>query len=575
MVRLNLRKKILIAIISLIGSLTVVALFVINAQVRKQIQADASEGFASVQQSFRNFLHLRGQQLIESCFLISRYPSFVDPVVRKDPDNVRLIVIDMMSEIRGDLCVVTDERGEVLGRFQSEKRGDNIGFIPSVRSALEGGDIDSIDIWIEDGQLYVVATTYVVMPGRNFIAGTISLGQKLIDYDAEDLARATGAGISFILNNNVVASSVDELHQDDLVKLYINNKESIESAIEKGDVFSSESILAGEEFFTTFGWIVHDRPALYAISLPLEPQLRALRNIQGLIFFVGTGGILVAFIIAYFISKNITSPISALVKATEKVREGHYDFQLKIKSKDELGVLADSFNSMVAGLRERGLMRKFVSASTLEMIHRTQDENPVLGGERKIVTVLFSDIRGFTAYSERVPPEQVIELLNLYLSVQSKIISGHDGVIDKFVGDEIVAIYQGEDMVDQAVQSAIDIQKTIHALGRESAENIKVGIGINTGMVVLGNVGSEERMDHTVLGSNVNLGSRLCSMAQPGQIVLSESSSRLLKLKVKTRPLEAIPVKGISLPVQTFEVLYDVAVTSKPEIQLQTEGGQQ
>lgn len=228
---------------------------------------------------------------------------------------------------------------------------------------------------------------------------------------------------------------------------------------------------------------------------------------------------------------------------------------------------------MVAGLRERSLMRKFVSASTIEMIHRTKDENPILGGERKVVTVFFSDIRGFTAYSELVPPEQVIELLNVYLSAQSKIIFEGGGIVDKFVGDEIVAIFEGEEMVDRAVQCAIDIQKTILPLSKKSPENIQVGIGINSGMVVLGNVGSQERMDHTVLGSNVNLGSRLCSMAQSAQIILSESSFHLLKLKVKTRPLEAIRVKGISLPVQTYEVLYNADVVSKKEIELEEKGG--
>jgi len=572
MVRLTLRKKILFSIIALILGLTVAVLLVINFQIRSQIETNALGDFSSVRQSFTNFLHLRGQQLIESSLLISKYPAFVDPVIRKDPDNVRLVVIELMYELRADLFVVTDERGEVLGRFQSEKRGDNIGDQPSVRRALRGVETDSTDIWIENGQLFVVATTPVVVPGRNFIAGSITLGQKLLDYDAEELGKATGAAISFIVDNNVVASSLSGPLQHDIVRFYVNHKDSIESVGTRGSVFSGTSALGGEEYFTTFGPIVPDQPGVYAISLPLEPQLKALRKVQLTIFLVGTGGILIALIIAFFISKNITSPISSLVDATEKVKEGQYDFKLTVKSNDELGVLADSFNSMVEGLRERLLMRKFVSASTIEMIHRTQDQNPILGGERKIVTVLFSDIRGFTAYSERVPPEKVIELLNVYLSLQSRIIIEHGGVVDKFVGDEIVSIFEGEDMVERAVQSAIDIQKAIQLTEKRGVENIKVGIGINTGMVVMGNVGSEDRMDHTVLGSNVNLGSRLCSMAKPGQIILSESSSRLLKLDVKTRSLEAIPVKGISLPVQTYDVVYDGTAVQRSGIPTEQEG---
>lgn len=558
MLRFNLRNKILFSILGLIVSLTVIALFVVNAQVRSQIQRRALDEFDGITHSFNNFLYARGQQLIESCLLISRIPAFVDPIVRQDASNARLIVIELMDELQANLFTVTDQTGMVLARYDSKEYGDNIAHIPSVRSALQGIDVDSVEVWSHDGQLYLVATAYVLHPGRNFIVGTVTLGQELTDVDAEDLARAARAEISFILDNKILASSASQLRQRDLLKSYVNHSEDIEHAFGRSSTFTEEVTLEGEEFFNTFAPIVPGRPGAYAISIPLEPQLQALRNIRQTIFFVGALGILIAIGVAVMISRNITSPISQLVEATEKVRDGHFDFRLSIDSKDEIGRLASSFNTMVAGLKERSFMQKFMSSSTLEMIHKTKEKTIALGGERKNITVFFSDIRGFTAYSERVPPEDVIDLLNTYLSVQARIINQHGGAIDKFVGDEVVAIYQGEDMVDKAVESAVEIQKEIGNLSTRHPEHIKVGIGINTGMVILGNVGSEERMDHTVLGNNVNLGSRLCSMAQAGQIILSESSYRMLKSKFKTRPLEAIQVKGISLPVQTYEVLYAV-----------------
>jgi adenylate cyclase len=135
----------------------------------------------------------------------------------------------------------------------------------------------------------------------------------------------------------------------------------------------------------------------------------------------------------------------------------------------------------------------------------------------------------------------------------------HHGIIDKFVGDELVAIFEGPDMVDNALHAAMEIQKEVIKLSRDNPENIQIGIGINTGMAIVGNVGSEERMDHTVLGNNMNLGARLCSIAQPGQILVSESSWRLAKSKeVKANQLDAITVKGITRPVPIYEVLYQV-----------------
>jgi len=206
-------------------------------------------------------------------------------------------------------------------------------------------------------------------------------------------------------------------------------------------------------------------------------------------------------------------------------------------------------------LRERILMSKFVSSSTVEMIR--EKGSLQLGGERRNVTVFFSDIRGFTAFSERVQPEVVIDLLNKFLSAQAKQIVRHNGIIDKYVGDELVAMFEGPDMVDNAILAAIDIMNEIPKLNRDNPEHIQIGIGINTGMAIVGNVGSEERMDHTVLGSNMNLGARLCDIAQPGQILISESSWRMVMSKeVRVNPLDAITVKGISRPVPIYEVLY-------------------
>lgn len=155
-----------------------------------------------------------------------------------------------------------------------------------------------------------------------------------------------------------------------------------------------------------------------------------------------------------------------------------------------------------------------------------------------------------------IEPEVVIDLLNTYLSKQARLVIKHDGIVDKYVGDELVAIFEGTDMVDNAILCAIEIQHEIHELNKSNPKKIDVRIGINTGMAIVGNVGSEERMDHTVLGRNMNLGARLCSIAQPGQIIISESSWRLLKsASVKVRELEPISVKGISRPVQIYEVL--------------------
>ncbi len=180
-----------------------------------------------------------------------------------------------------------------------------------------------------------------------------------------------------------------------------------------------------------------------------------------------------------------------------------------------------------------------------------------LGGERKLVTVFFSDIRGFTAFSETREPEVVVDMLNRFLGEQAQIVRQYQGDIDKFVGDELVAVFQGDGMVERATRCAVDIQRRMAQLSREHPEwGIAIGIGINSGEVVMGAMGSESRMDYTILGDTVNLGARLCSNAGRGEILLSERAYGRIAHpeKFRTARLEPIQVKGKTAPISIVGV---------------------
>ena len=132
--------------------------------------------------------------------------------------------------------------------------------------------------------------------------------------------------------------------------------------------------------------------------------------------------------------------------------------------------------------------------------------------------MLFCDIRGYTAFAERHDPEAVVEVLNLYFQQQADIVAKHHGDVDKFVGDQIVAVFQDQEMERNAVRCALEIQSATDELGRQHPDwDLEVGIGISTGEVIMGAMGSKNRMDFTVVGDNVNLAARLCSHAAPGQ----------------------------------------------------------
>ena len=160
------------------------------------------------------------------------------------------------------------------------------------------------------------------------------------------------------------------------------------------------------------------------------------------------------------------------MRATEKVAAGDFHVRLDVPREDEIGHLARTFNQMTAGLRERADMAKFVSSSTVEMIQRRPDPG-ARGGERKVITVLFSDIRGFTSFSETRAPEDAVAVLNRYLSLQANLVKRFGGDVDKFIGDAVFAHFTGPDMALDAIRCGLEIQRAVASAARAMARRCR------------------------------------------------------------------------------------------------------
>lgn len=556
----SLRNRLLILTVMLVIVVSGSVLLVVNMEIRNLTNAKLQQDFTNTYQTFKRFLALRDERLVESCRLISELPVLKAQLSTRDPATIKDYVLARDESpaklVAVDLFTLTNERGRVLFRLDHpEMSGDTIANLAAVSKALEGKDpsVDDLSIWVIDDKLYQVVTVPIY---QQYLIGTLTLGKRITQDEASLLKRDTQSDITFLLGNRVVASTHSDVGQVDLLRSYLVNRPTLDAALKEGKSIQQEVRLDGERFLCAFSRPSVGSDVVYVMAVSVDQALAAFQRIESVVVLVGLIALILAIIGAFLLAEGITAPVRKLLAGTEAIRSGDYEFQIQVKSTDEIGRLARSFNEMVLGLKERFLISKFVSSSTVQMIRNEKGEVR-LGGERKNVTVFFSDIRGFTAFSERVEPEVVIDLLNKYLSTQAAIVTKHNGIIDKFVGDEVIAIFEGEDMADLAVLCAVEIQKEINLLNESNIEDIRIGIGINTGMAIVGNVGSEERMDHTVLGNNMNLGQRLCSSAGPGQIIISEASWRLLKTKsVRTKTLDAISVKGMSRPMQTYEVLY-------------------
>ena len=272
--------------------------------------------------------------------------------------------------------------------------------------------------------------------------------------------------------------------------------------------------------------------------------------VVGLVTFI-----LVAFLLRVFMRLTVIQPLDIIGGVADKIGSGDLSVQARVKSEDEIGILAKRINAMVKGLQERLHLTKFVSGDALSAVEDADLEGLALGGERKEATVLFSDIRGFTSMSEQMEPEEVINLLNTYFDKQTEIVQQFHGDIDKFVGDEVMAVFKGNQMANQAVDCAIKIQAEVNKLNQKMGKNIEIGIGINTGSMVMGAMGSKDRMDFTVIGDNVNLAARLCSVAKAGEVIISENTKKLLSsYNFQLNKLDPVKVKGKEKPIQIYQI---------------------
>jgi len=218
-------------------------------------------------------------------------------------------------------------------------------------------------------------------------------------------------------------------------------------------------------------------------------------------------------------------------------------------------------------MKKRAKLERYHSPSVISRILGS----PESAGEasfdlqEKEVSVLFADIVGFTSMAEKLDPQQVAFILNDYFSHMTEIIFEHDGTLDKYIGDAIMAVFGAPfpqpDHAERAVLAALQMRRQLEVINRSrgSGPTIQIRMGINSGKVVAGDVGSPKRMEYTVLGDTVNIASRLESqVAQAGQIVVGPTTHDLIKGKFKTRSLGTPPMQGISKPVQVYEVLDSV-----------------
>ena len=319
------------------------------------------------------------------------------------------------------------------------------------------------------------------------------------------------------------------------------------------------------------------------LTIDQSSMIDARRNTILTVVMVTSIMVLFGMVVAIYLSKWMTRPIDDIISAGRAISEGHYDFKLKERRNDELGFLMDSMNSMGKGLLQKKqveeVFSRYVSPQVAKQAIKDLDyvETVKLGGQHIDASVLFADIVGFTSLSERLPAEEVSNLLNYYFSLIDKAVSHCNGYIDKYMGDCAMIVfgvpYETEGHRYDSLCCAWMILRLVERINLERIERglevVEFRIGVNSGTMLAGNVGSADRMEYTVVGDTVNLASRLSHAGGPGEAIFTSvvKEHDSVGKKVVAKSQGEIKLRGKSKPNKIFS-LVDVGAPLRENILL-------
>jgi adenylate cyclase len=304
-----------------------------------------------------------------------------------------------------------------------------------------------------------------------------------------------------------------------------------------------------------------------AVTLSGMPIATAKQQVREAIVTATLLMILVAVVVAFVVSRRLSRPINTLLAAASAMRSGDLHYRISERRNDEIGMLADAYNNMATGLLEKNqverVLSRFVSPTVARQmmadLHQVQ-----LGGRDVNATVLFADIVGFTRLSESISPDEVAELLNAYFDAITLAATFYRGTIDKYMGDCAMIVFgvpeHDPEHLYHGLCCATMIQRLVQRLNiRRQARGLTTvtfRVGVNSGHMLAGNLGSRDRMQYTVVGDSVNLASRLSNMARGGQILVPETLLRDANVasRVRGEPAGHMDVRGKSEPFTTWNV---------------------
>jgi adenylate cyclase len=481
---------------------------------------------------------------------------FQQALATHDPAGAERMVKVLSDVYQHRIILAADNDGKVLARGNAENGPASLGpdSSPAFAGLLGGKPLAGmIEVRFASGPGYAMVSA---APVRSETAqvGAIALLTPITAAYLEYLEPKLNADLALRVNEKVVAACADHPAPD----LESHSEMPVLKEV-KGKLFALKTFkperLQGPDM---------------EVELTASRDVTELRDEVYRELRVHLGGLALVLTVVLALALRFASrtgnAVRAISEAAGQVKTGHYVNAPVTRTGDELETLAVDFNAMVEGLRERDRLRDtFGRYVTRQVADHLMKGNVALGGELVPVTVLFSDIRSFTSISETMEPRALLDFLNEYFAGMVESVMMHNGVVDKFIGDAIMAVFgapvpHADDPL-HAVKAALEMRARLEkinvAFKERGLPEIRTGIGLHSGKVVAGNMGHTERMEYTVIGDAVNLASRLEGMTKElhCDVILSEDLYLQVDQYVETEALRKIKVKGRDQEVMVYRLV--------------------
>jgi adenylate cyclase len=552
----SFRSRLVVVFLGLFTVIQAIGYFAVAEFVAAGARHTVDEELRLASTLFARQLEVRTQQLVTATRLLSGDFALKTAVATADHATTASVLDNHRRRVDADILILAALDGAVVA--DTQRPGGQGAPFPAPRLIERAeAEREASDVVAIDGRLYRLAVVPLLAPEP---IAWLGAGFAIDDRTAAELRRLSGLHVSFVARQGGRAI----VHASTLAG---PERETLEQELTAGRG-TGVIDLGGDEHLLRSEPVGHDVVAV--LQRPLAEALAPYDRLRLILVAVGVAGVVLALLGAQLVARRVSRPVLTLATGARRVAAGDFTTHVTIPQRDELGELAATFNEMVAGLRERERVRdelertarlkRFFSPQLADAL--SGDDESLLASHRREITVVFCDLRGFTAFAEAADPEDVMQLLRDYHEAIGPLVFAYEGTLERFTGDGLMVFFNDPvpcpDPAARAVRMAVAMREAVQPLletWRRRGHRLGFGSGIAKGFATLGRIGFEGRFDYAAIGVVSNLSARLCQEAEDGQILVSQQVYAEIEMFAEAKPVGPLALRGFAKPVPVYDVV--------------------